>query len=242
MPIPTPNAGENQKEFIERCMTVLADEFPETDQRVAACMKQWRDSRSSSSRQEYRRYMVPGECFNVTATKKLVGHASVFNTLSEDRGGYFVMISPGAFLDSIKTDDVRALFNHDPNYVLGRTKSGTLKMSEDDRGLAIEVDLPDTSFARDLTVLMERGDVSQMSFGGIIRTETRHEDKDATIYVVKEFQLWDISPVTYPAFEVAECKVVKADTETPIVTHAGTVAPSRLFAAKRRLIDMAVAS
>lgn len=242
MPIPTPNAGENQKEFIERCMTSLADEFPETDQRVAACMKQWRDSRSSSSRQEYRRYMVPGECFNVTATKKLVGHASVFNTLSEDRGGYFVMISPGAFLDSIKTDDVRALFNHDPNYVLGRTKSGTLKMSEDDRGLAIEVDLPDTSFARDLTVLMERGDVSQMSFGGIIRTETRHEDKDATVYVVKQFQLWDISPVTYAAFEVAECKVVKAShSDIAADLEAMRVAPSRLFAAKKRILGISAA-
>lgn len=242
MPIPTPNAGENQKEFIERCMAATADEFPDTDQRVSVCLKQWRDSRSSSAKQEYRRYVVPGDCFSMEKGKRIVGHASVFNTLSEDRGGYFVMISPGSFLSSIKTDDVRALFNHDPNYVLGRTKSGTLKLSEDTHGLAISVDLPDTSFARDLSVLMERGDISQMSFGGIIRSETRHDDKESTIYVVKEFQLWDISPVTYPAFDVATCKVVEASAETPIVTHGGTVAPSRLFAAKKRLIDMAVAS
>lgn len=239
MPIPTPNAGESQRDFIDRCMSAMKDDEPETDVRLAICLRTWRDSKSSSVRQEYRRYLAPGDCFAVEKKTKLVGHASVFNTLSEDRGGYFVMISPGAFLDSIKTDDVRALFNHDPNYVLGRTKSGTLKLSEDDRGLAIAVDLPDTSFARDLTVLMERGDISQMSFGGMIKTETRHEDKDATIYVVKQFQLWDISPVTYPAFEVAECEVVRAShSDVAADLEAAKFAPSRLFSAKKRLLEL----
>ena len=95
---------------------------------------------------------------------RIIGHAAVFNVLGD--GGWFrEKVAPGAFADSIQVDDVRALFNHDPNYVLGRNRAGTLKLSEDDRGLKIEIDPPDTQVARDLMVSLERGDISQMSFG-----------------------------------------------------------------------------
>ena len=77
---------------------------------------------------------------------KITGYAAVFNQLSEDLGGFYERIDPGAFAKTLQEADVRSLWNHDPNYVLGRTRSGTLLLSEDDHGLAIDVTPPDTSW------------------------------------------------------------------------------------------------
>ena len=109
-----------------------------------------------------------------------VGYGAVFNSLSENLGGFREIIAPGAF-DDVLNDDTRALINHDANQVLGRTKSGTLRLSVDDTGLRYEVDLPDTSYARDLSVLMERGDVDQSSFGFMVETDSWAEDEDGRI-------------------------------------------------------------
>ncbi len=132
--------------------------------------------------------------------KKIVGHAAVFNSLSEDLGGFREQIAPGAFAKSLKNADVRALWNHDPNFVLGRNKAGTLQLREDKTGLAIEITPPDTQFARDLMVSMERGDVTQMSFG--FRTVSdKWETKDGEDFrTLIEVDIFDVSPVTYPAY------------------------------------------
>lgn len=134
---------------------------------------------------------------------KIIGHAAVFNQLSEDMGGWREQISPGAFAEAIGRDDVRALINHDPNLVLGRNRAGTLTLSEDDQGLLTEITPPDTSYARDLIISMERGDINQMSFGFSVSPNgaTWGETTDG-IYVrtITQCNLYDVSPVTFPAY------------------------------------------
>lgn len=132
--------------------------------------------------------------------KEVVGHASVFNSLSEDLGGFREMIAPGAF-DDVLHDDVRALFNHDPNMILARTKSGTLRLSVDEKGLQYRFDAPDTTAGRDLMVSLERGDIDQSSFGFRV-DEDEWEERDGEIVrtVLKFKRLFDVSPVTIPAY------------------------------------------
>lgn len=134
------------------------------------------------------------------AAPRMFGHASVFNK-EADIGGWFIeSVAPGAFLRAIREDDVRALFNHDANIVLGRNRAGTLKLSEDQIGLAIEIDPPDTQWARDLTVSMERGDINQMSIGFRSLKEEWDESGDIIKRKLLEVELFDVSPVTFPAF------------------------------------------
>ncbi len=132
--------------------------------------------------------------------RHLVGYAAVFNELSEDLGGFQEKITPGAFTNTIQDADVRALFNHDPNIVLGRTKSGTLALSEDEKGLRIDVTLPDTQAANDLVISVERGDIDQMSFGFRVVQDQWLQEGDQTTRILIEVELFDISPVTFPAY------------------------------------------
>lgn len=96
---------------------------------------------------------------------RLEGYAAVFNSVSRDLGGFTESIQPGAFARSLRdADNVLALYDHDRRSVLGRVGSGTLKLAEDSRGLQFSINLPDTTVARDLGVLVTRGDVSGASF------------------------------------------------------------------------------
>ena len=140
----------------------------------------------------------------------IVGHAAMFDSLSENLGGFREIIKPGAFARSIREDDIRALFNHNPDLILGRNKSGTLILAEDDRGLAIEIDPPDTQAARDLMVSMARGDVSQMSFGFRVRAGGSSWDEDQNGDVIRtltDVVLFDVSPVVYPAYPETDAAV-----------------------------------
>lgn len=133
---------------------------------------------------------------------KIDGYASVFNSRSELLGWYYEYIEEG-FFDDVLKDDVRALFNHDANYVLGRTVSNTLSLSVDNTGLRYSIDLPNTSFAKDLCESMKRGDISQSSFGFVVGLDRWEYDDKNDIYIrylVKAERLFDVSPVTYPAY------------------------------------------
>ena len=134
---------------------------------------------------------------------KIVGHASVFNQLSEDLGGFREQVAPGAFAKSLRRDDIRALFNHNADFILGRNKAKTLRLKEDETGLYYEIDPPNTSYARDLLESIGRGDISQNSFGFIVESDLweNTKGKEMPVRTLTQVQLFDISPVTYPAYQ-----------------------------------------
>lgn len=135
---------------------------------------------------------------------RIAGYGAVFNQRSDLLGGIFVeIIAPGSF-DEVLNQDVRGLFNHDPNYLLGRTVSGTLRLSVDQRGLAYEIDTPNTQTIRDLVVEpLKRGDMSGSSFAMRVAPggDTWHEEDGVivrTIYKIAELR--DVGPVSFPAY------------------------------------------
>jgi HK97 family phage prohead protease len=98
-------------------------------------------------------------------TPRLIGYAAVFDSPSQDLGGFTEIVKPGAFTRTLKSGpDPLALVQHMPQLVLGRRSAGTLRLSQDTRGLEFEIDVPDTTTARDLLVSVERGDVRGASF------------------------------------------------------------------------------
>ena len=129
--------------------------------------------------------------------KTLVGHAATFNE-PYDLGQFEEVIDPDAFNDAIENDDVRALWNHDPNFPLGRTKAGTLRLSKDERGLVSEIDLPESAVM--IREAIARGDVDQMSFGFSVEDERWEKREGKTdLRTLLKVRLFDVSPVTYPA-------------------------------------------
>jgi HK97 family phage prohead protease len=162
-----------------------------------------------------RHYFRTGELRAVREEGKptrLRGHAAVFGEYSEDLGGFREVIQKGAFARAVREDDVRALWNHESAMVLGRNTAGTLRLEEDDVGLLVEIDLPDTQAGRDALVSVERGDVSQMSFGFLLRDWAKDQKwgKDAEGDLVRtllEVELFDVSPVTYPAYPQTDVAV-----------------------------------
>lgn len=138
-------------------------------------------------------------------SRTVVGYAAKFNSDSEDMG-FIEVIEPGAFREAIPKSDIRALFNHDPNHVLARSTSGTLKVEEDAIGLRYEFDLPETTTGNDLLIMLQRGDVSQSSFGFTVKDQAWETKKlengefQRTRRIKAVERLYDVSPVTYPAY------------------------------------------
>lgn len=136
---------------------------------------------------------------------KVVGYAAVFGPLSEDLGGFRERIDPAAFDYSINENvDVRALVDHESGKVLGRRSNGTLRISTDTRGLKVEIDLPETSYANDLKSLMARGDISQMSFAFTVPPNGDSWDGTTEdglrLRTLKDVRLVEVSVVAIPAY------------------------------------------
>ena len=141
-------------------------------------------------------------------TMTAIGYASVFNRLSQNLGGFVEQVRSGTFSKTIQEADVRALFNHDADQVLGRSKSGTLRLQEDEKGLRYEIDLPNTQLGRDIAALLERGDISQSSFGfSTISDEWGVTEDGYPLRTLTEVKLRDVSPVTFPAYTSSEASL-----------------------------------
>ena len=131
----------------------------------------------------------------------LRGYVARFNDLSDDLGGFVEKIQRGAFQKTINDQaDVRFLLNHDPNIILGRTRAGTLEIRERTGGLWIENTLPDTQQARDITVSVKRGDITQGSFGFKTVNDKWDEEAEPIVRTLQEVKLFDVSLVTFPAY------------------------------------------
>jgi HK97 family phage prohead protease len=144
------------------------------------------------------------------------GHAAVFDRESEDLGGFREVIARGAFRRALDANqDTVALFNHDPNYVLGRTTNNTLDLREDPRGLHAYFQAPDTQYARDIREIVKRGDVSQMSFAFTVARDDWQEREDGTILrrVLEVGRLHDVSLVTTPAYPQTDAQAVRDHTD-----------------------------
>lgn len=154
-----------------------------------------------------RRYMPIHE-LRVTkddgGNRQITGLAAVFDKFSENLGGFVERIEQGAFKEALKKSDTRALFNHDSNFVLGRKSAKTLQLKETNEGLSVNISPPDTQFARDLQVSIERGDIQGMSFGFKVAANGdawEETDDGRTIRTISHIsELPDVSVVTFPAY------------------------------------------
>lgn len=151
---------------------------------------------------------------------RLAGHAAVFGSIAKVPGHYETLART-AFDEALGADnDVKALFNHNPSLVLGSTRAKTLRLEVDDDGLAFEVDLPDTTYARDLRELVARNDVSGMSFGFIPGKDewSRARDGRQLRTHTSVSMLLDVSPVSYPAYDGTEVYLRSADFDVPVLS------------------------
>lgn len=145
------------------------------------------------------------------------GHAAVFGQrawIGEPGGkGFWEEVAPGAFDRALEEDDVRLLLEHDPRWILGRTSAGTVRLASDRNGLSVDADFPDTTYARDAAVSLERGDLNQMSFafaprkdenGRSIGDEVVNLRDGSILRRLTDVALSDVSIVAYPAYAGTE--------------------------------------
>ena len=134
--------------------------------------------------------------------RSIEGYFAVFNSNYEIQPGMSESIAPGAFTSSI-SGDIRALINHDTTLVLGRTKAGTLRLREDERGLWGHIDInPNDVDAMNLYERVRRGDVDQCSFGFEIRSEDTDIRPDGSVHwTIRDVELYEVSCCTFPAYE-----------------------------------------
>ncbi|MBT2728390.1 HK97 family phage prohead protease [Bacillus sp. ISL-75] len=148
------------------------------------------------------------------------GYFALYEQETELFEGSYEIITKGAFENTLN-NDIRALWNHNTQYVLGRNKSGSLEVKADDKGLFATIKLPKTQYAQDLYELVQRGDVDQCSFGFNILAEDLEELASGGYrWRINEIDLHEVSVVTFPAYEntsvSARAKQIEAIKERKI--------------------------
>jgi HK97 family phage prohead protease len=128
----------------------------------------------------------------------LYGYAVVFSSVTDICGLFNEQVAPGAFTETLKADPIVALANHDWSKVLGRNTAGTLRLTEDKRGLKFEIDIPDTTVGRDLAVSVQRGDIDSCSFG--FEALEEKWDAEQNLRTLLKCKLYEISIVANPAY------------------------------------------
>jgi HK97 family phage prohead protease len=154
----------------------------------------------------------------------LVGRAAAYNSWSRDLGGFREILKPGTFSRSVRNgDDVKALFNHDPSRILGRTKSGTLTLQDTENGLRFRVQLDKNSQQhRDLYCLVQRGDLDSCSFAFVVPPggqqwsegpDPEDASKRIALRTITDVDLKDVSIVTEPAYEATSVSARSKPTD-----------------------------
>ena len=140
------------------------------------------------------------------------GYAAVFNSPSQPLP-FTEMVMPGAFKKSLRSrNNVRMYLNHDSSMLLATTRAGTLRLEEDSKGLLVDADLPPTTVGRDLSILMQRGDVDSMSFGFSVPRGGDKFSDDGSTRELREVRLYEVSVVTgFPAYEATSASVRSLD-------------------------------
>jgi HK97 family phage prohead protease len=145
--------------------------------------------------------------------RTIIGRAVVFGSPSRDLGGFVEVIRPEAVDRTLREGiDVRALVDHDPAKVLGRTTAGTLRLAKDDHGLRVEIDMPATTYGNDVLESVSRRDVSGMSFSfAVVRPGgERFEPRNGQVTrVITDMLIQEISIVTFPAYEATDVQVAR---------------------------------
>lgn len=143
------------------------------------------------------------------------GYFIRFNEETELWDGVFEEVAPEAVDDSLKNNDIRCLFNHDTNIVLGRTGNGTLELRKDEKGLFGRVKInPNDKQALDIYARIERGDINACSFGfNVINEEIQNRDDGTVKFILKKIDLHEVSPVTFPAYSTTSIEARKKDLE-----------------------------
>jgi len=242
--MPTPKQDESEADFVDRCVPIVLDDGTADDetQAVAICHSLWKDAQGNAAdAAPVRRVMKITElrvARGADHRPRIIGYAARFNRPSCDLGGFVERIESGAFARTLADgDDVRALIDHNPTLVLGRTKAGTLRLREDDNGLMAEIDPPDTTAAQDVMESIRRRDVDGMSFGFMTRQESWDCDADPWQRTLQDVQLFDVSVVTYPAYPDTSVAVrsLKAAREA-LAGRKATEAIKRRLAGQRRAL------
>lgn len=171
---------------------------------------------------------------------RLEGYAAMFDTwtqIGDGSWGFMESIAPGAFARSLGEDDIRACFNHDANFVLGRTSAKTATFTEDAKGLRAVILPPDTMCGRDVVSLIQRGDVTGMSFMFHVRKDewTEGEDGELPTRRLLDVKLYEAGPVTFPAYE--ETSIAARDRATAMREARRVAVPDPDVLARRRQAD-----